>query len=320
MHYNCRKLLQRRKDVRQALLEMGWKERQSRYPASNIKHLTPWACSPSVDDYGIGLEEDLKRINTSFEAHFRCETLALGISHIGWRSQRCNPHVKDPLDPNEAWFQVAHLLVRGIPFSYDDPMGKVRREKLIFVDWEHPERNTFSFVYNWSGLRNDGFAWDFVLMVNSIPVMGVVLAPDEPGKAPCETALEEANEQILADGCFRAYAHAMIVSNGEEWKYGMPLEEDLDELDPLLGDTLVKKLSSLLSPAAMLAYLYSNVDWVEADTTVYDTPYDPTMPILEEQLGDAEEHEAEDLWDEDEYKTEGQKDTRECAEGKEEQD
>lgn len=309
MYYNCRKLQQRRKDVREALLEMGWEERQSRFPATSLKHLSLWMCSPAVDDFGYDLEEDLKRINTSFEARYRCETLGLGISHIGWRSQHCNPHVKDPLDPTEAWCQVASLMVRGIPFSYEDPMGRERHEKLIFVDWEHPERNTFSFVHNWSGLRNDGFAWDFVLLLNSIPVMGLVLAPDEPGQSPCETALREANEQLQADGCFQAYAHAMIVSNGKEWKYGMPLEDDLDELDTLQGDTLVEKLSSLLSPAVMTAYLYANVDWVEADTNVYDTPYDPTMPVMGEPEDAEWSEDAEDQWD-----------TKDNAEGKEEQD
>lgn len=282
MHYNCRKLQQRRKDARQALLEMGWVERQSQYPATNIKHLTPWVCSPAVDSFGYELEADLKRINTSFEAYYRCETLGAEISHIGWRAQQGNPHVKATLNAAEAWCQAAILMVRGIPFSYEDPSGRERWEKLIFVDWEHPERNTFSFVCNWSGLLNDGFAWDFVLMVNSIPVMGVVLAPDEPGQSPCEAALSEANVQLQADGCFQTYAHAIIVSNGKEWKYGMPLEDDLDELESLHGATLVDKFSALLSPDIMLAYLQANVDWVEADTRIYDTPYDPLSLACDE--------------------------------------
>lgn len=149
------------------------------------------------------------------------------------------------------------MMLKGIDFEYEDydVDGQINHETILIIDWEQPERNTFEYVVGWRGARNDGFAWDVVLLVNSIPVGGILLAsPEGAGvvgvssvaevheSLPCQNAYNLAFEQLSVDYQFPGYCHSLIIGNGKQLMIGnqfleieefMPIERLEDVLLPI---------------------------------------------------------------------------------------
>lgn len=276
MHYKSDELQETREEIRQALFHLGWEERASRYPASYAVVEKPWMYSPQVMNDRLELEQDLKRINEE-KAYHAAETLGYEMEHISWECNKNNRNAEGCMPMEEAMEQVDRWLVEGIPYERDylDVVGRrVKNEgRLIFVDWDHPERNSFSFVQNWRGMRNDGFAWDFVLMLNSIPLCAIILAPYDPRHDAweMEAVCREESLQMEEDYVFRTYLRLMLYGNGKNLLYGT--RDEPDDLVSLFGDTLEEQLKKVLDRKNFLDVIGNMVYYIAEEDLFTGTPF-----------------------------------------------
>lgn len=252
MYYKSRKYSALRMRIKEQLLALGWAELPCPCKPSAKNELHGYLQSPHVLDGMLLFENRLKRINPVGEAYYALEHYGLQLTHLAWRCNTHNPNNHNPLDTFDASEEAHDILINGIDFDYyepqpdEDPDLECNRHIRI-IDWEHPERNTFEFVQGWRGAENDGFGWDFVLLVNAIPVGAILLQPDEEGAEPCRTALELAQKQLGCDCQFPVYCHALVVGNGKQLKVEYPWC-DLDDFKPITD------LKDALSPEHFLLH------------------------------------------------------------------
>lgn len=237
MYYKSQKLAEERKRIKEQLQELGWREQRCLYPATDQP--SPYSVyeSPTVDLTTFYMEQSLKRINSG-EAVWLCENADSELHHLAWRCITSNPNNRSPLEPIEAFEEFCYLLSHGIVYDeYRDGMDVTVK----LLDWEHPERNTFSFVEGWRGALNDGFGWDLILMVNGMPLGYILLQEDYAsdsdipsdsgiyddfcklsGNQPCLAAYDIAWKQYDADRQFQVFDRLTFISNGVKMLAGYP--------------------------------------------------------------------------------------------------
>lgn len=248
MHYKNHDTDAARRRMRQQLQRMGWTKHKCPYPANDKVEMMAGYHSPHIHNSFFWFENCLKKINPTGEVYYALEMRCLEMTHLSWRCNLDNPNNRRPLDTLDAFDMAREYMLDGLPWDYGTGR-KSERGIIKIIDWEHPENNTFEFVENWQGTLNDGFGWDFVLLVNAIPLGGIVVEPDHPaqncgetsraGSVPalektvekrgaCQAALDLAQYQLDNDFQFPVYCHALVISDGEKMMVGDPWME-LDE-------------------------------------------------------------------------------------------
>lgn len=251
MYYKSRKLQSARQRITEQLKALGWQERECRQrfkPNDRVEMMASYN-SPHICDEYFEFENSLKKFNTG-EAYWRCEIQSHQLAHLAWRCHEDNPNNHHPMDIDDALEEAREMMLHGIDFEYEDydVDGKINKETIRFVDWEQPERNTFEYIVGWRGAKNDGFAWDVILLVNSIPLAGILLegpkGKDGNGAedSPCQNAYDLAFKQLYGDYQFPVYCHSLIIGNGKQLMIGTPwmeIEEFLpiDNLEDVLRPT-----------------------------------------------------------------------------------
>lgn len=66
--------------------------------------------------------------------------------------------------------RVHNLLTRGVPVEYRDADGQVRTIPLQLIDWEHPEKNDFLAVSQFTIVGNKNRRPDVLIFVNGVPL------------------------------------------------------------------------------------------------------------------------------------------------------
>ncbi|MGN6252545.1 MAG: type I restriction endonuclease subunit R [Marmoricola sp.] len=66
--------------------------------------------------------------------------------------------------------RVHNLLTRGVPVEYRDADGQVRTIPLQLIDWQHPEKNDFLAVSQFTIVGNKNRRPDVLIFVNGIPL------------------------------------------------------------------------------------------------------------------------------------------------------
>ena len=267
MYNKSHKLTAARERIREQLQELGWQEQRCLYPATDQSSLYRAYESPTVDLTTFHMEESLKRINSG-EAVWLCENTESELHHLAWRCITSNPNNHSPLEPIEAYEEFCYLLSHGIVYAeYQD--GRDVTVKLF--DWEHPERNTFTFVEGWRGAQNDGFGWDLILMVNGMPLGYILLQEDYAtdsdipsdsgiyddfcelsGNQPCLAAYDLAWKQYDADSRFQVFGHLSFISNGGKMLAG-------SVYSPFDGYRELESLRDLFTPEAFVNALKAKV-------------------------------------------------------------
>lgn len=210
-----------RRRIRQQLLRMGWVKHACPYPVNNKVEKMAEYRSPHVFDSFFWFENCLKKINPTGEVYFALEMRCSEMWHLTWRCNLNNPNNHHPLDTLDAFEIVRNYILNGMPWDYGTKR-KSDRGIIKIIDWEHPENNTFEFVEKWRGALNDGFRWDFILLVNAIPLCGIVI------EDTLTAALDMAQYQLDNDFQFPVYCHALVISDGEKVLVGDPWME-MDE-------------------------------------------------------------------------------------------
>ena len=93
----------------------------------------------------------------------------------------------------------------------------------------------------WQGAINDGFGWDFILLVNAIPLCGIVV------EDTLQAAYDMAQYQLDNDYQFPVYCHLLVISDGNSMMVGDPWME-LDKF------TAIGTLKEALRPAPACAW------------------------------------------------------------------
>lgn len=241
MHYRIHDLGNARRRMQQQLIRMGWVKKKCPYPANGKVELMAGYYSPHIHNSFFWFENCLKRLNPTGEAHYALETRCNAMNHLAWRCNQNNPNNRRPLDTLDAFDIAREYMLNGLPWDYGTSK-KSEKGIIKIIDWEHPEQNTFEFVEGWRGALNDGFGWDFILLVNAIPLCGIVIEPDadkgsegnnvSEDPTPCQAALDLAQYQLDKDFQFPVYCHSLVISNGEKMMVGDPWME-LDEFQEI---------------------------------------------------------------------------------------
>ena len=207
-----------RRRIRQQLLRMGWAKHKCPYTANKKEEKMAEYQSPHIFNSFFWFENSLKKINPKGEVYYALEMRCLTMSHLAWRCHLNNPNNRYPLDTLDAFEIARGYMLNGLPWDYGTGK-KCDRGIIKIIDWEHPENNTFEFVEKWRGALNDGFGWDFILLVNAIPLCGIVI------EDTLTAALDMAQYQLDNDFQFPVYCHALVISDGEKLLVGDPWME-----------------------------------------------------------------------------------------------
>lgn len=273
-----RKLLAFRKRIIKLLTEQfGYVYEDKRKEWEPGYDLDAWMHGPRILDFLLLSQMD--DINTG-EAHYRTDWPCSELAMLTY--QQSNPlstvKAKRPFHP-DAIVQFFELLFGGwqlrlTPDSLGfDPKvgGKEQFITVNYVDWLHPLRNRFVVSEGWRGVCNDGVAWDLILSVNYIPVVGVMLAPTTLGHRPCEEAYELMHKQIQADKTFDTSCMLCIISDGHTTLVGSPddppewflpwdvPQEVAREAEAKGGSVSATPFYALLQPEVLLRYLFGYV-------------------------------------------------------------
>lgn len=216
MHYRVHDLDNARRRLQQQLLRMGWTKYPCPFPVTDkVEQMTGYH-SPHIHEVSFWFEDCLKKINPA-GVYYALEERCSEMEDLSWRCIPDNPNNQNPLDVHNAFDMARKYLLDGLSWDCCNNSGGI----IKIIDWEHPENNTFEFVQGWRGALNDGFAWDFILLVNAIPLCGIII---EPGDT-CQAAHDLALYQLNNDFRFPVHCHSLVVSNGEKIMIGAPWME-----------------------------------------------------------------------------------------------
>ena len=204
--------------IRQQLLRMGWAKHKCPYTANKKEDEMAEYRSPHIFNSFFWFENSLKKINPTGEVYYALEMRCATMGHLAWRCNLKNPNNHHPVDTLDALDLARKYMLNGLPWDYGTGK-KSERGIITIIDWEHPENNTFEFVENWRGALNDGFGWDFILLINAIPLCGIIIEENLP------SALDMAQYQLDNDFQFPVYCHALVISDGEKMRVGDPWME-----------------------------------------------------------------------------------------------
>ena len=254
MHYKNTETKNARRRMQQQLIRMGWTKYPCPYPVTGKMELMATYYSPHIHGIFFWFEDCLKKINPTGEVHYALEMRCSEMEHLSWRCNQDNPNNHYPLDTLDAFGIAREYMLNGLPWDYGT--GKKDESGIIkIIDWEHPENNTFEFVQDWRGALNDGFGWDFILLVNAIPLCGIVIESSKVSSSKfqvpssevpefrsseipefqnegLQAALDLAQYQLDKDFQFPVYCHSLVISDGEKIMIGDPWSE-LDEFQEI---------------------------------------------------------------------------------------
>lgn len=228
---------------------------------------------PRPDD--MFFETDLKRFHAG-EAWYRVEDFSFKVNRLGTRAfhyywPKSPAEIKYPLD--EARNRFYTNLICGYEFEY----GSKRHPQYgmcQLIDFTNRRSNTLRMVEAWPGCRPNGFAWDLILTINTMPLVAVVFG--EKGKL-LETA-EMAMEEVLEDKCFATYLQLLIVTDGHVAYMGTPDDEPATfaRWDNIHDD--------ILSPDKLLHRLYYAVRPGNLDGTFITFTADQQQTMLVDRI------------------------------------
>lgn len=176
----------------------------------------------------------------------------------------------DYLELAKVQYQFYSMMQFGVEFPYGENQDKFDQVQLI--DYLDIKNNTFRIVEGWMGVRLDGFYWDYIVMVNNLPVVGVVIKKTEEGNRPCEDAFFEMQCQLDDDRVFSTYVQMCIISDGTTTLYGSPSDayEDFEPWGALCEEDKdlppeLATFAAVLRPETLLDILHNEVDTVPDD-------------------------------------------------------
>lgn len=259
----------------------GFRKRLSQYLGSlgydcfhrdRMKVNDKWFCykqNPEIDvDF---LTRDLTQINKG-EAFFYGEGLTADIACLP-------PNFKDPFSmPIEEATNLFHgYLKSGMEYEYPNPYREMNdngeidwvKNSMKLIDYQNVGANTFRAVECWQGREDADFLWDYVICVNTLPLVAIAIEPDEEGDAACQRAYEAMRHELDEDYVLRTYLQFCVISNGETTLVGSPIDT-LDDFKPwpsLMGEEppvgfqvpAETAVVSLLRPDRLLDVLQNNV-------------------------------------------------------------
>ena len=205
----------RKKLIRQLLAD-GYKMGQ--VPESVQEEPYALHNGPSVDSQD--LEFDLKRFHTG-EAWYQVEDFATEVSFLGVKAfHHYWPNSPKPEVSHTLEYAREHFfdwLIAGREFPY-----KIGSRTLYctcqLIDYTNTQFNALNVFEAWPGCQNNGFAWDLVITINHLPLIGVVYG--DTGHL-LETA-EKALAEIENDKVFGTYIQFLVVTDGHNTYIGSP--------------------------------------------------------------------------------------------------
>ena len=268
MRKGQRKLSEFRKRLSQYLGSLGYEC----FHRDRMKVNDKWFCykqNPEVDvDF---LTRDLTQINKG-EAFFYGEGLTADIACLP-------PDFKDPFSMpiEEATNQFHGYLKSGMEYEYPNPYRAMNDKGEIdwvkncmkLIDYQNVGANSFRAVECWQGRVNADFLWDYVICVNTLPLVAIAIEPDEVGDAACQRAYEAMRHELDEDYVLRTYLQFCIISNGKNTLVGSPVDviEDFKPWPSLMGEEppmgfvipAETAMMALLRPDRLLDVLQYNV-------------------------------------------------------------
>ena len=164
----------RKKLIRQ-LVEDGYQLQK----APKIDRTEPYALfNGPRPDYWF-FELDLKRFHAG-EAFYRVEyfsTMVSGIGRKAFHHYWPESKVTDTYSLSEARERFYDYLLCGYEFKY----GSKRRPQYglcQLIDYKNLASNTLRVIEAWPGSQPNGFAWDLIITINSMPLVAVVFGDD----------------------------------------------------------------------------------------------------------------------------------------------
>ena len=218
--------------------------------APKINRTEPYALfnGPRPDDWFF--EIDLKRFHAG-EAFYRVESFSVIVDHIGLRAFHHywpESKVTDTYSLTEARERFYDYLLCGYEFKY----GSKRRPQYgicQLIDYKNLASNTLRVFEAWPGSQPNGFAWDLIITINSMPLVAVVFGDKGKLLATAEKALEE----VCADKYFATFLQMLIVTDGHTSYMGSPDDDAkaFTRWDNLHDD--------ILSPTRLIKQIYYGI-------------------------------------------------------------
>jgi len=263
MYYKSRKNEALRNRLKDLLITYGWSE-ECGWKRMNGKYDADYCYkSPHIDS--LYFERNLMHVNNYAPIRFEIQTYASELPRLAWRCNQNNPNNHYPLDTLDAFGYARSMMLNGI--EYNRFLGREEGLKpgtpeesykgtIQVMNWWEPERNIFELVDCHQGALPDGFGWDLILKVNSIPLCGVVIEADDKDSqlAPCQKALELAQTQLDADFQFPVYCHMLIISNGKKMMWGDPYM-DIQEFKE------IEKFGEFIHPVSFMERIEDFGNW-----------------------------------------------------------
>jgi len=283
MLVKSRRLLDFRKSIVSMLtrqLGYNYEDVRKRYPLR--PDTNGWMYGPRAD--GAWMVSNLEAINTG-EAHYRVDIPATIMELLGRKQTRATHHPElEAPTPWQARMRMSDLLMCGREFEikrgecgYDRKQGGKQYGVVQYVNWLDPVANQFTVHEGWRGVMNDGVAWDMVISVNHIPLVGVMIAPTTEGHRPCEEAYTLMRRQIDADPRFYTYCQFCIISDGKTTLVGSPddpaewflpwivSDEEQQAAEVLDIPKRLQPFYALLDKERLLGYLHNFIRLVGED-------------------------------------------------------
>lgn len=202
-----------------------------------------WFCNgrnPEVDvDFLI---RDLMHINKG-EAFFYGEGLTSDIASLPLHSK---PDEYNPQPMGKTTAEFCRYLKSGMEFQYPNPYREFNDKGEIdwvqsfmkLIDFQNVGLNSFRAVERWQGRVDADFLWDYVVCVNSLPLVAIVIEPDETDTACCQHAYEAMRRELDGDYVLRTYLQFCIISNGTTTLVGSPVDslENFKPWPSLMGE------------------------------------------------------------------------------------
>lgn len=207
----------RKKLIRQ-LLEAGYSLGKVPEPVNDPA--LRWMDGPSPDS--DLLEHDLKRFHVG-ESFYRVESFATRVNFLGVRayhhSSSNSPHHEQSISLEEARQTFYDWLISGYEFRYGNPKqpsyGMCR-----LIDFVSPDVNRLRVFEGWQGVRRNGFAWDLIISINSLPIAAVIYG----NKGDLLNTAIQAREELDADPVFGTFVQFLIVTDGHSSYMGSPTD------------------------------------------------------------------------------------------------
>lgn len=235
----------RKKLIRQ-LVEDGYQLEK----APKINRTEPYALfNGPRPDYWF-FELDLKRFHAG-EAFYRVEYFSAIVSGIGRKAF----HHYWPDSPAKVTYPLSEARERFYDYllcGYEFKYGSKRRPQYglcQLIDYKNLASNTLRVIEAWPGSQPNGFAWDLIITINSMPLVAVVFGDKGKLLATAEKALEE----VRADKYFATFLQMLIVTDGHTSYMGSPDDDAraFTRWDNLHDD--------ILSPTKLIKLIYYGI-------------------------------------------------------------